>query len=262
MNISLLVETESWIVALILFIVMISATILGVRVGNAKRKRSLTAGIPGKVAETNYLTGLFFFLLAFTFGMSGSRFDARRKVIVEESNIIATAILRSDLYSEEERLNFRKDFHEYVEDRIAYFEVGADIDKILAVQKKSREVSARLWARTMRLSADPKYMHATLLMTTALNNMIDINATRLSGEKAKVPESILWMLFALACINSFFSGYTGTLKGSLDWLVEIGFCVLISLVVLFTLDLDRPRRGFVTLDAVALNIVNLRENFK
>ena len=114
----------------------------------------------------------------------------------------------------------------------------------------------------MKLSTDPKYIQATLLMTTALNEMIDINTTRFAGEKAKVPESIVWMLFALACINSFFSGYTGTMKGTLDWLVEIGFCLLISLVILFTLDIDRPRRGFVTLDATTQTIVDLRSNFK
>jgi hypothetical protein len=262
MKISLLVETESWIIAIILFMLMISSTMLGVKIGSAKRKRTLAAGMPGKTADTNYLTGLFFFLLAFTFGMSGSRYDARRKVIVEEANIIGTAILRADLYSPEERFNFRRDFSEYVEDRIAYFEAGTDVGKIISSQKKSQEASQRLWARAMKLSTDPKYIHATLLMTPSLNEMIDINTTRFAGEKAKVPESIVWMLFALACINSFFSGYTGTMKGTLDWLVEIGFCLLISLVILFTLDIDRPRRGFVTLDATTQTIVDLRSNFK
>jgi len=262
MKISYLVETESWVIAIILFVVMITSTILGVRAANAKKKRSLAAGLTTKPAETNYLTGLFFFLLAFTFGMSGSRYDARRKIIVEEANIIGTSILRSDLYSPEERLNFRKDFREYLEYRIAFYKAGADIDKILDAQKKSQEVASRLWARAMRLSADKSNMDATLLMTASLNEMIDVTTTRLSGEKAKVPESILWMLFALACITSFFSGYTATLKGTFDWLVETGFCVLISLVILFTFDLDRPRRGMMTLDASNQNIIELRNHFK
>lgn len=261
MKISFLLETDSWIIATILFIVMISCTILGVRVAGL-RKKHLTSGRLGKAADTNYLTGLFFFLLAFTFGMSGSRYDARRKVVVEEANIIGTAILRSDLYSPEERLNFRKDFREYVEYRIAYFQANSDVNKIMAAQKKSEEVASRLWQRTMRLSKDPSNLHATLLMTTSLNEMIDISTTRIAGEKAKVPESILWMLIALACIHSFFSGYTGAMKGSLDWLVETGFCLLVSLVILFTLDIDRPRRGFVTLDAASQTIVDLRSNFK
>ena len=262
MKISFLLETDAWVIALILFIVMITFTILGVRIASARKKRSPAVGIEGKVADTNYLTGLFFFLLAFTFGMSGSRYDVRRNVIVQEANIIGTAILRADLYNAEERLRFRKDFLEYVECRIAYFEAGANVEKIIAAQQAAEEISKRLWTRAMKLSADQSNHHATLLMTSSLNEMIDITTTRFAGEKAKVPESILWMLFTLSIINSFFSGYTSTLKGKFDWLVEVGFCLLVSLVILFTLDIDRPRRGFVTLDATSQTIVDLRNHFK
>nr|WP_315252447.1 hypothetical protein [uncultured Flavobacterium sp.] len=47
-------------------------------------------------------------------------------------------------------------------------------------------------------------MAATQQMIPALNTMIDVTSTRLAGEKAKVPESILVMLFFLALISAFF----------------------------------------------------------
>jgi hypothetical protein len=259
---SLILGSDAWVIAIILFIVMLFSTILGMRVAAVRKKKSMDVGLDRKVADTNYLTGLFFFLLAFTFGMSGSRYDTRRKVVVEEANIIGTAILRSDLYSQEERAMFRKDFLQYVEERIAFHTAGADVEKILAAEKGSAEFSQKIWARAMKLSHDPAYLQATLLMTPVLNQMIDITTTRFYGEKAKVPESILLMLFALACINAFFSGYSAILKGTHDWLVELGFCLLISVVILFTLDIDRPRRGFVTLDGANETIVELRNHFK
>lgn len=262
MKTSLLIETDGWIIATVLLITMISCSMLGVRVAHVKMKRTLGLASGGKVGDTNYLTGLFFFLLAFTFGMSGSRYDSRRRIVVEEANMIGTALLRADLYSAEERELYKKDFRQYVDARIAYFDAGANFERIAAAQKKSQEISSRIWDRTMRLSTDPKNMHATLLMVSILNQMIDITTTRLAGENARVPESILWMLFALACINSFFSGYSGTLKGTMDWLVEFGFGVLIALVVMFTLDLDRPRRGFVTLDTPHQTMLELRDHFK
>ena len=258
---SLLIKTDAWVIAVALFIAMLSSAIIGARIASRKKERFLALGIDKKAAETNFHTGLFFFLLAFTFGMSGTRYDNRRNVIVEEATIIETALLRADLYSPEERLLFRKDFLEYVEARIDYFEARADFEKITDAQERSHEVSKRLWMRATKLSHDPAYLQATLLMCSSLNEMIDITTTRLAGENARVPESILWMLFALACINSFFSGYSSTLKGTLDWLVEAGFCLLITLVVLFILDIDRPRRGLVTLDSVSQNIVDLRRNF-
>jgi hypothetical protein len=69
------------------------------------------------------------------------------------------------------------------------------------------------------------------------------------------------MLFFLSCSCAFFGGYVAGRKDHIDWVAEIGFCFLISLVILFTLDLDRPRRGFVNLDVPNQAIVDLRKMF-
>ncbi|MEO8147355.1 MAG: hypothetical protein ABI723_06950 [Bacteroidia bacterium] len=259
MNTSLLVETNAWLISVVLFLFMMLAVWLGFKAGIRKRKQDSDKE---HIADTNTLTGLLFFLLAFTFGMSGSRFETRRSVVVEESNDIGTAILRADLYPAEERKLFREDFKEYVDARIKFYEVGFDLENAASADSLSQSISAKLWTRAARLAADPANLAATQQMIPALNTMIDITTTRFAGEKGKVPESILFMLFFLAFISAFYGGYTAGRKGHIDWLVEIGFCLLISLVVLFTLDLDRPRRGFVNLDSVNQNIINLRSNFK
>lgn len=44
------------------------------------------------------LLGLLALLLAFTFSMSASRYEARRTVVLSEANNIGTVILRCDLY--------------------------------------------------------------------------------------------------------------------------------------------------------------------
>src|SRR6185295_15576050 len=79
--------------------------------------------------DGNVLGSLFAILglmLAFSFGMALTRYERRVDIIIEESNDIGTAILRADLYPEEQRQLFRADFKQYVEARIAYFEAGAD----------------------------------------------------------------------------------------------------------------------------------------
>lgn len=258
MKTDLLLQTEAWVIALILFILMIIATMIGKIIGtniykNKKSEKNLT--------ETSGLIGLLFFLLAFTFGMSGSRYDSRRTIVVEEANDIGTAILRSDLYPDTERTLFRKDFKEYVEARIQYYEVGPDVKGILKADSLSQAISARLWQRASALSKDSANLAATQQMIPALNTMIDVTTSRLAGERAKVPESILIMLFLLALITAFYSGYSEGRKGKIDWLVQTGFCLLVSLVILFTYDLDRPRRGFVNLDGPNQTIIELRKNF-
>lgn len=259
MDVSTLNQTEALVIALLLFTLMLVSCFIGKLTGNyIRNKKDVTT----KPAETSGLVALLFFLLAFTFGMSSDRYDSRRKIVVEEANNIGTALLRSDLYPDSVRTLFRKDFKEYVEARISYSQVGADVKGILKADSLSQVISSKLWKRACILSRDPANLAATQQMIPALNDMIDATTSRLAGEKAKVPQSILSMLFFLALISAFYSGYSEGRKGGIDWLVQIGFCLLVSLVVLFTLDLDRPRRGFVNLDVPNQTIIELRKNFE
>jgi hypothetical protein len=240
---------------------ILTLTFLGYKVGNIKLKKLKLDTVKELSSSFSSLSGLLFLLLAFTFGMSVSRYDNRRQNIVEESNAISTALLRADLYAEKERLVFRQDFQQYIECRIEYYKAGRNIEKLRLSNEHANSVSKRLWQRATRLSFDHTNTDATRQMIPALNEMIDITTTRAAGEKAKVPDSIIWLLFVLACITSFYSGYSAALKGSIDWLVEFGFCMMISVTVLFIFDLDRPFRGLVTLDESNRNIIELRNSF-
>lgn len=259
MNSYFIHQTDAATIAFVLFILMIIATYSGRILGHYIHDKIHSEK---NLTETSGLTALLFFLLAFTFGMSGNRYDSRRSVVIEEANDIGTAILRSDMYPDSERILFRKDFKDYVESRIAYYNAGANYKEIIKADSLSQTISHKLWKRASELSKNPANLAATQQMIPALNNMIDIATTRLSGEKAKVPQSILYMLFSLALITAFFNGYYEGRKDRIDWLVQIGFCLLVSLVILFTLDLDRPRRGTVTLDIPNQAVIDLRGYFK
>jgi hypothetical protein len=121
MKSDLLWDIDAWKISLVLFILMLIVTIFGKIIGkkireNKKSEKNLT--------ETTGITGLLFFLLAFTFGMSGAGYVTRKATVVEEATNICTAILRSDMYPDAERTLFRKDFKEYLEARIQFYEVG------------------------------------------------------------------------------------------------------------------------------------------
>jgi purine-cytosine permease-like protein len=98
-------------------------------------------------------------------------------------------------------------------------------------------------------------------MIVALNQMLDIRTTRKIGELSQVPLSILVMLFALCIAASFFIGYNFGEKKP-DWLVVASFCLLTSIVIYITLDLDRPRRGLIQLDTSQQAMIELRELFR
>ena len=257
MNISLLSMYEASELAVVSFVSMLLFSYIGNLLGKRFHTDSEREG-----AVLGSLFALLGLLLAFTFSMSVSRYDKRLEIIVQESNDIGTAVLRCDLYPEEDRKLLRAVFKEYVEARIAFFNCGTDVQKIIASQKESCDVSKQIWDHVARLSKIPTNQVASMQMIPALNDMIDITSTRWFANIAKVPDMVLFLLYALACACAFYAGYSYTGLKRMDLINVVGFCLLTSIVVWVIIDMDRPRSGFVTLKETHEAMIGLREMFK
>ena len=204
---------------------------------------------------------LFGFILAFTFSMSGNRYENVRNIIVEEANDIGTAILRSDLYSDSVRDAFRTDFKKYLEARIDYYNYVTDAVRLNEAKDDAAKTAASLWTRTMQQSKLPNMLIPSNNMIPALNAMFDIAATREVVLAARVPDVIVYMLFILALASGFITGFTSNSIRHKDWIVIIGFALLSSMIIFITLDLGRPMRGIIKADMGQQAILDLRKMF-
>jgi hypothetical protein len=120
-NLSLFNQMEAFMIAGLLFLTMIFAFLVGNRIRRYKERKGMSTEDKSIGPLEGSMLGLLALLLSFTFGMSSSRHDRRVNIIIEEANSIGTAILRSDLYPDSIRNEFRKDFEAYLETRIAFF---------------------------------------------------------------------------------------------------------------------------------------------
>lgn len=259
---SIFVRTDAWLLVSILFILMLACIAFGLFIG---KRRFVKAGYidnPSNGTLYGSIFGLLAFLLGFTFSMSGSRYDSRRQASVAEANDISTAILRADLYPDSERVAFRTDFKNYLQARIDNITARADLDKINKANADAAIYSAILWKRAMDYSKKNPNSLISLQMTPALNAMFDSATSNTYSELIRVPDSIVIMLFLMSLISAFFAGYISSGKGKFDWFMGAGFCLLTAVVVFITLDLDRPRRGFIKLDASRQAIISLMDQFK
>jgi hypothetical protein len=256
---SLLVSTGAPLLALILCVLMLLFIYLGRKIGLRRKKDE--GETTASSTTLSAMLGLLAFLLAFTFGMSSTRFDARKKNFTDEANAIGTAIRRADMYTGTYRTAFRNAFKKYLDARILYYEAKTNLDLVDQSRMVADAYGKRLWTLATDLSRDPAYESATRQMIPALNEMFDIRTSRLVGELARVPASIVWMLFILAWVNAFYVGYSSAAKGTLDWVPALGFCILTAVVVYITLDLDRPRRGFIQLNSSEKAMLELKDLF-
>lgn len=260
MRISYFDSIDSPIIAIVLFAAMLAFIALG-RWSAGKRKLG-NVDNPGNAAITGAMYGLLGLMLAFTFGMAGSRFNERHDDILEEANAIGTAVLRADLYTDSARNIFRNDFRAYLEARIAYYDAHRDTTAIQQSLFDASRASGKLWLVASSLSRRKDNVVASNQMVPALNAMFDMATKRTRDEFVHTPESILMMLFFLAIVSAFVAGYTSVGKGNFDWLMALGFCFLTAMVVYFIIDLDRPRRGIVNLDNSQVVMTDLRDLWK
>lgn len=256
---TLLQRTSSFTIAIVIFILVLLFYWLGYRI----RKRAIErdpdhAKIDVKTIN-GMLIGLLGLLLAFTFSMANSRFDDRRHYIVEESNIIGTTILRTDMYPDSVRNLLRSALRDYVERRIAYYEAGLDFEKVAAEYQAAQVLSAKVWRIAADYAKKDDITTRTSLLIPSINEMIDITSTRLAASQGTIPDSIMFFLFAISACVAFLLGYDH--NGKFDWIIVLGLSVTLSATIFTIVDLDRPRSGLINMDEPHKNIEGLRQMF-
>lgn len=232
----------------------------GVRIAHYQMVRSPESKSDGIGPLEGALLGLLALLLSFTFGMAGSRYDARRALIVQESNDIGTVILRADLYPEPIRTQLKRDLQDYVEKRIFYFE-ASESDAIDQARLEAEKISKKLRNEIIFQSKESPNIVRDNQMISALNALIDIVNSRDAARLAVVPSSITFLLIALTLLGSFIVGYSKKTKKH-DWIIVSLYSAMTVMTIYTILDLDRPRRGFIQTRGPHEKIKELRTYFQ
>lgn len=110
----LLYSQPQWLIGLVTLVLLIVSIEIGYWIG-LKAKVEMTQPMKSQIStiQSAILT-IFTFLLGFTFAMALSRFDNRKQMVVKESNAIGTAVLRSKLLPENQRVKMNELFKKYV----------------------------------------------------------------------------------------------------------------------------------------------------
>ncbi len=251
--------TDALVLCILLFFGMLIMVFIGRMAGKAwGNEVAEPKGGVGSILSA--LFGLSAFILAFTFGMSASRYSNVRDLIVDEANDIGTALLRSDLYSDSVRDVFRADFKRYIDARIAYYNNVSDTVLFKKARNDAADAATALWSRATQQSKLPNMIIPSNNMITALNNMFDISTTTEMSLYARVPDLIVYMLFILALVTSFVGGFTSLGIRRKDWIIIIVFALFSSMVTYITLDLSRPMRGIIKANIGLHALMELKKN--
>lgn len=228
------------------FVIGVAAILLVSEIGWQLGTRTKTpAGSNFSTLESAML-GLLALMLAFTFSMALTRFEARRDAVVNEANAIGTTALRARLLPEPQRTETLKLLREYVQIRLEIVRGNSSLVELARAVDRSNALQESLWQQAKATAAKDKGAVPTGLFIQSLNEMIDNQAKRLSALRNRIPNSVLLTLFAIAAVAGGFAGYASALDPQRNRMPVYVMGILVSAVIYLIIDLDRPSAGFIT----------------
>jgi hypothetical protein len=195
------------------------------------------------------MLGLEAFMLAFTFGVAASHFDARRQAVLNEANAIRAAYLRADFLPESNRAEIRNLLREYVDVRLE----GVRSGKIEQAIARSEELHNQLWLQAIASGEKTTSPAFVTQFVQSLNEIFALHSRRvISGTEFRIPNIIWIVLYGITALAAASIGYHSGLTGRGRPLVALAIILAFSAVILLIEDLDRPLQGFLQVSQQAL----------
>jgi hypothetical protein len=205
------------------------------------------------------LFALLGLLIAFTFSGAAERFEARRKLIVEEANAIGTAYLRLDLLPAAVQPGLRDGFRRYVDSRLAVYRAIPDLAAVRKELARSALLQNEIWTASGAACGEASGPQACMLVLPALNEMIDITTTRTVAAQTHPPGLVFAMLTVLALTCALLAGYGMGAERTRSWIHIIGFAAMMTITIYVIIDYEFPRIGLIRINAVDQVLIDVRQ---
>ncbi|MBE7218026.1 MAG: hypothetical protein INR64_06110 [Caulobacteraceae bacterium] len=246
----LLRSTGLWLLIAVLLVGCIASTEIGRALGRRSRRAR-----PEEDKDASGLAaaalGLFALLIAFTYSLSLSRYDARRHEVLEEANAIGTAANYALMLPADHRAAVLGLLHDYTGVRLR-LGVPYDETKFARDIAASNALQSQMWSHAMQVTAAEPQSLPAYRFVAALNEMTNISEARVTALRNHDPATVLVMLIGVAFIAMGFSGYASALAGAGRHGALLVMAATLSLLVALTVDLDRPNRGTITISVKPL----------
>nr|NLI50962.1 hypothetical protein [Propionibacterium sp.] len=234
----------AWVVGLALFVACFAASEVAYRLG---RRGSATVGSRKEhyVSVQAMMAALLGLLLAFTVSMAVSRFESRKAAVVDESNAIGTAFLRASLLPEAEQSRTVDLFREYLDLRLEAASPERYRRPTPDLVARQSALQGRLWSVGATAAQNDQQAVTTGLYLQAVNEMIDSAGRRDAALRNHVPESLLFMIFAVALATLAVIGFVSGITPGRSLAASVVLSLVVAVVVFVILDFDRPYRGVI-----------------
>jgi len=203
--------------------------------------------------------GLMGLLIAFTFYGAATRFDAKRQLIVNETNAISTAYQRIDLLPTVRQGPLRDSLRRYLDARLAFYSKLTDASAAQDQASRATALQREIWSQAVVACQEVPSPATTTLVLSSVNAMIDIRTTRDVALHTHPPAIIFALLGVLLLICSLLAGFDAAAHMSRSAVHILGFAAVMAITVYVIVDYEYPRAGMIRLESIDESLVDLRQ---
>ncbi|OHB45749.1 MAG: hypothetical protein A2178_01005 [Planctomycetes bacterium GWC2_49_10] len=227
--------------AFAVFVAICIGTFLGLR----RRRKPDYEGEASLGTIISATLGLVAFMLAFTFGITAERFQARRQLLLNEVNAIGTTYLRAGLLLEPHQSQVCKLLREYVDVRVNLARTSPHKQQSMLkdVIARSETLQDQMWSHAVLLARADRSSEIDALFINSLNEMIDLQTSRLTVLSYRIPPAIWYSLYFITILSMVTVGYQVGLSGKSVLKLGVVLALTFSAVVFLISDLDRAGEG-------------------
>ncbi len=193
---------------------------------------------------TGAALGLLALLLAFSFSIALSRFDAPREVVLEEANAIGSTANFALMLPQPAQAQILSLLRDYTAVRIG---LGFPYDPAKLEQDIARSVDlqTRLWQQAVAVTAAAPQSLPAYRFVASLNKVNNIHEKWLTALRYHVSGAVMVMLIGVAMVAMAFTGYHAAVSGGGRRIAVLVMSVTVAVLIMLVIDLDRPDRGLI-----------------
>jgi hypothetical protein len=235
---------------------MLIATEVGFRLGERTELPEKALSELGVLQGS--LLGTVALLLGFTFALASERYDTRRILLAQEANAIGTTYLRTTFLPQDSGAEVRRLLRDYLGKRLELLKVSGDADKVEVATERVDKLQIALWLRVQQAVVLDPHSELNGRLVEALNETIDLEGLQRAARAARVPASVVMLVFVATLLTAGALGYGFGIARRRVIVGVIAFCALVSTIVFTILDFDRPDRGLIRVNEAMLTSLHER----
>ena len=199
-------------------------------------------------------------LLAFAFSGAMHRHDERKKIIVEEANMLARGYFQVDLLPSTEQPQLRALMQEYLRTRLNCYRLRSDLAAYQQETLHSYQIQDQLWKSVIKVTNSNVDRRAALTLLSTLSELRSLTTSRKILTSFHPPMIIMLFLLTLSLVASFLLGYQISMLQKKSWPHIFLFLGFVAFTNYLIIDLEYPKVGWIQIDDSEIMIRNIMEN--